>query len=127
MARAGIYVNGKEIVARYVGNTKVWEKTRIVLLADFNDSTVWGDPDNRVLSFEGIITDDMPAGVYRNVTVYINDEQFLSPINKVVISSYEHKIELHFLSSYVASRFSSKFNADSRLNVQKRVRLYYQQ
>lgn len=26
MARQGIYVNGKEIVARYVGDKKVWEK-----------------------------------------------------------------------------------------------------
>lgn len=125
MTRSGIYVNGKEIVARYVGDKKVWEKTRIVLLAEFNDSIVWGDPDTRILSFEGIITDDMPAGTYRNVTVYIDDEQFITPIYKVVISSYEHKIEFHFLSSYIANRFSSKFNADSFSNVRKRVRLFY--
>ena len=30
MARKGIYVNGKEIVARYFGNNKVWEKEVVI-------------------------------------------------------------------------------------------------
>lgn len=39
MARAGIYVGGKEIVARYVGNTKVWEKeARWTLVKGFSTS-----------------------------------------------------------------------------------------
>lgn len=39
MARSGIYVNGKEIVARYVGNKKVWEKeARWTLIKGFSSS-----------------------------------------------------------------------------------------
>lgn len=39
MARSGIYVNGKEIVARYVGDKKVWEKeARFTLVKGFSSS-----------------------------------------------------------------------------------------
>lgn len=39
MARQGIYVNGKEIIARYVGNKKVWEKeARLTLVKGFSSS-----------------------------------------------------------------------------------------
>ena len=39
MARQGIYVNGKEIVARYVGNKKVWEKeSQWTLVKGFSSS-----------------------------------------------------------------------------------------
>lgn len=39
MARSGIYVNGKEIVARYVGDKKVWEKeSQWTLVKGFSSS-----------------------------------------------------------------------------------------
>lgn len=39
MVRKGIYVNGKEIVARYVGDKKVWEKeSRWTLVKGFSSS-----------------------------------------------------------------------------------------
>ena len=36
MARQGIYVNGKEIVARYVGNKLVWKKNQWVKVKSFD-------------------------------------------------------------------------------------------
>ena len=39
MTREGIYVNGKEIIARYVGDKKVWEKeSRLTLVKGFSAS-----------------------------------------------------------------------------------------
>lgn len=41
MARSGIYVNGKEIVARYFGNKLVWQKSRDKLLTTITYSQAW--------------------------------------------------------------------------------------
>lgn len=41
MARAGIYVNGKEIVARYVGNKLVWKKDKWVEVGHFDRFNDW--------------------------------------------------------------------------------------
>ena len=39
MARSGIYVNGVEVAARYIGDKKVWEKeTRWTLIKGFSSS-----------------------------------------------------------------------------------------
>ena len=36
MARAGIYVNGKEIVARYLGDKLVWKKRRVAYVMELS-------------------------------------------------------------------------------------------
>ena len=36
MAREGIYVGGKEIIQRYVGDRLVWEKVRFELVGTFS-------------------------------------------------------------------------------------------
>ena len=41
MAREGIYVNGKEIIARYVGDKLVWQKSREKLLTTINYKNSW--------------------------------------------------------------------------------------
>lgn len=41
MTRSGIYVNGKEIVARYVGDKLVWKKSREQLLTTISYSKPW--------------------------------------------------------------------------------------
>lgn len=41
MARSGIYVNGKEVVARYFGNKLVWQKSREKLLTTMNYYKSW--------------------------------------------------------------------------------------
>lgn len=35
MARAGIYVNGKEVVARYIGDKLVWKKEKWIKIVEF--------------------------------------------------------------------------------------------
>lgn len=40
MVRKGIYVNGKEIVARYVGDKKVWER-KLIQSAHFENFNDW--------------------------------------------------------------------------------------
>lgn len=39
MARSGIYVNGKEVVARYFGNKLVWQKSREKILTTMRYDT----------------------------------------------------------------------------------------
>lgn len=41
MARKGIYINGKEIVARYVGDKLVWQKETEQLLLTITIDTKW--------------------------------------------------------------------------------------
>lgn len=41
MARKGIYVNGKEIVARYFGDKLVWRKEKWIEVASFGDIEEW--------------------------------------------------------------------------------------
>lgn len=41
MAREGIYVDGKKIIARYVGNKKVWEREREKLFNTWNYEQAW--------------------------------------------------------------------------------------
>ena len=41
MARSGIYVNGKEIIARYVGDKLVWEKQKLIEVAHFQNFYDW--------------------------------------------------------------------------------------
>lgn len=41
MARKGIYVNGKEIVARYFGDKLVWRKEKWTEVASFGDIYDW--------------------------------------------------------------------------------------
>lgn len=41
MAREGIYINGKEIVARNVGYSVVWQKNTELLLATITTDTRW--------------------------------------------------------------------------------------
>lgn len=41
MAREGIYVDGKKIIARYVGNKKVWERAREKLFGTWDYEQAW--------------------------------------------------------------------------------------
>lgn len=41
MAREGIYVDGKKIIARYVGDKKVWERAREKLFGTWNYDQAW--------------------------------------------------------------------------------------
>ena len=41
MARKGIYVNNKEIVARYIGDKLVWEKQKLIEVAHFQNFYDW--------------------------------------------------------------------------------------
>lgn len=41
MARQGIYVDGKKIIARYVGDKKVWEKELEKLFTTWNYDKAW--------------------------------------------------------------------------------------
>lgn len=41
MARSSIYVNGKEVVARYFGNKLVWQKSREKLFTTISYSKSW--------------------------------------------------------------------------------------
>lgn len=51
MARSGIYVNEKKIVARYVGDKKVWEREREKLYVTWNYSKRWSLSNNAINNY----------------------------------------------------------------------------
>lgn len=52
MVRKGIYVNGKEIVARYVGDKLVWRKNTEKLWLSFPVSGIWSTPPGNRLALQ---------------------------------------------------------------------------
>ena len=59
MAREGIYINGKEITQRYVGNRLVWEKMKMLFSGNVSvnyDRYLREISIGRVLSFKNIKT-----------------------------------------------------------------------
>lgn len=50
MARSGIYVNGKEVVARYVGDKLLWRKNTEKLFLSVLASGIWSTPSSRPLA-----------------------------------------------------------------------------
>lgn len=73
MAREGIYVNGKEIIARYVGDKLVWQKELEKLFVNWNYEKAWSRSFSdytryiaeTVEYFETLQTDDVEVQITR--------------------------------------------------------------
>lgn len=66
MAREGIYVGGKEIIQRYVGDRLVWEKVRFELVGTFFCYMVKNDQEQNlnISSVTGDYFNSLSDGVY---------------------------------------------------------------
>lgn len=90
MVRKGIYVNGKEIVARYVGGKLVWRKGVDTQIAYITADAIQYNEYSLLSIVKGTFTKLRQATFYNvklvingNVFPYLADEVTLSPNNPI--------------------------------------------
>lgn len=90
MARKGIYVNGKEIVARYVGDKLVWRKAVDVQIAymkaehiQYNDYSLLSIVNGRFVQLRQAIFYNVKIVINGDVFPYLAYEVTLSPNNPI--------------------------------------------
>lgn len=103
MAREGIYVGGKEIIQRYVGDRLVWEKVRFELVGTFSCFMVKNEHEKTItVYFRGFDTfDTLVNGIY-----YLKSREYglKYPFVKTVLSklgSFSAKLSFEKNSDYV--------------------------
>ena len=100
MARAGIYVNGKEIVARYVGNQLVWRKDKWVEVGHFDRFNDWESLGDDVLARGFKVTkssrgeQQQPDFNYNATRAIVNGKQY--DITRAVMQVQDLYSEWHF-------------------------------
>lgn len=75
MARAGIYVNGKEIVARYVGDKLVWKKGVDFQIANITATNIQYNQYSLLSIVRGTFT-TLRQAIFYNVKLVINGNVF---------------------------------------------------
>lgn len=85
MVRKGIYVNGKEIVARYVGDKLVWRKSVDTQIAYITSYHILHNAHSLLSIVSGYFEQLRQAEFY-NVKLVINDEVFPYLAEKVMLS-----------------------------------------
>ena len=75
MARAGIYVNGKEIVARYVGDKSVWKKGVDFQIANITATNIQYNQYSLLSIVRGTFT-TLRQAIFHNVKLVINGNVF---------------------------------------------------
>lgn len=90
MVRKGIYVNGKEIVARYVGDKLVWRKAVDVQIAymkaehiQYNDYSLLSIVNGRFVQLRQAIFYNVKIVINGDVFPYLADEVTLSSNNPI--------------------------------------------
>ena len=90
MAREGIYVDGKQIIARYVGDKLVWRKAVDVQIAymkaeyiNYNDYSLLSIVKGRFVQLRQAIFYNVKIVINGDVFPYLADEVTLSPNNPI--------------------------------------------
>ena len=90
MAREGIYVDGKQIIARYVGDKLVWRKAVDVQIAymkaghiKYNDYSLLSIVNGRFVQLRQAIFYNVKIVINGDVFPYLADEVTLSPNNPI--------------------------------------------
>ena len=90
MARKGIYVDGKQIIARYVGDKLVWRKAVDVQIAymkaehiQYNDYSLLSIVNGRFVQLRQAIFYNVKIVINGDVFPYLADEVTLSPNNPI--------------------------------------------
>lgn len=100
MVRKGIYVNGKEIVARYVGDKKVWKKKVLTEIADISVRYVINNYDSLSVFIYGHFS-RLRQATFSNVMLVVDGVSFaheakevtLRPQDPIAIIQFEEWIE----------------------------------
>ena len=106
MAREGIYVGGKEIIQRYVGDRLVWEKVRFELVGTFSCFMVKNEYEKTITvyfrSLEAFkIFETLADGIYYLKSI---EYRLKYPFVKTVLSkrgSFSAKLSFEKSSDYV--------------------------
>lgn len=86
MARSGIYVNGKEIVARYVGDNLVWKKKVLTEIVELSLVTFSANDYGFSTVIHGEYT-HLRQDTFYNVTLVIDGRTFSHVAKEVVLKN----------------------------------------
>ena len=98
MARSGIYVNGKEIIARYVGDKLVWEKEVVIARTAVFDGYATLYKHESFLRFS--VPRRIAAGIYH--TVYIKGVE--APTRTITVRD-GFSVYIRFENTYQLNNF----------------------
>lgn len=113
MAREGIYVDGKQIIARYVGDKLVWRKAVDVQIAymkaehiQYNDYSLLSIVNGRFVQLRQAIFYNVKIVINGDVFPYLADEVTLSPNNPIARIKFNKRNE--FQEFEIRTRRSSE-------------------
>ena len=91
MAREGIYVGGKEIIQRYVGDRLVWEKVRFELVGTFSCFMVKNEYENTISVYfrDYYALDTLVNGIYYLKSI---EYRLKYPFLKTVLSRVTNRL-----------------------------------
>lgn len=102
MAREGIYVGGKEIIQRYVGDRLVWEKVRFELVGTFSCFMVKNEYEKTITVY---FKNNYDLNTLVNGIYYLKSREYglKYPFVKTVLSkgSFSTKLSFEKNSDYV--------------------------
>lgn len=99
MARKGIYVNGKEIVGRYVGDKKVWQRQVSKRIVDIiSTSYISKSRYLKKVTIYGTFT-NLHAATFKNVTLVINGNTFPYLLDSVELHGSNPIATISFIKS----------------------------
>ena len=116
MARAGIYVNGKEIIARYVGDKLVWQKERWVYFkaVPFGlNAYNWSDANLNAVS----ITES-------RTTLYTPESRKFAYLEHAENGAYKLQFDNHV--EFILASIEIKHNKVNRRQQELIIRFYFQ-
>lgn len=115
MARKGIYVNGKEIVARYVGDKKVWQRQVSKRIVDIiSTSYISKSRYLKKVTIYGTFT-NLHEATFKNVTLVINGNTFPYLLDSVELHGSNPIATISFIKSnasfYLLDRMLQTFQS----------------
>lgn len=128
MAREGIYVGGKEIVRRYVGDKLVWRKAYYQYAFARQGDVIVRNSDSLSLNFfvAGGDGNTGYAGFIREGKIKLNDiEVSFSTVQSGVydgnLSGSYSSIKVTFFNQYDKSRFEQKTYGNAKFTITSKV------
>ena len=120
MARAGIYANGKEIVARYIGDKLVWKKGRVAFTITIG---TWNEKWSvNVPTLEGTISyfSSVQNGRYSNIQIRMRGKTYTIDTLEIYDSprySYTKEFTMEFSNRGSLNEFNSLYSSDYKIEI----------
>ena len=120
MSRSGIYVNGKEIVARYIGDKLAWQKRSVaytMTLGTWNEK--WS---TNVPTLEGTISyaSSIQNGRYSNIQIRMGGKTYTIDNLEIYDSrrySYTKEFTMEFHNRANFNEFYSLYSSDYKVEI----------